>query len=73
MATTTADLIEATSPWLSPAGAARELGLSRDMVQILCNRGQLVHQRTPLGRLIDRGSVAQLKETRAARRQRDAR
>ena len=43
--------------YLSPAQAARLLGVTPTRVRQLADGGQLVAVRSPLGRLIERGSV----------------
>lgn len=53
--------------WVSPQQAAVLLGLSPKTVHYHADRGHLEAKRTPLGRLINRASVEQLLEQRAAR------
>jgi len=52
---------------MSPAQAARRLGLSGEYVRELCNTGRLKHQRTALGRLIHAESVERFRREREAR------
>ena len=59
------------SNWLSPAEAARELGLTTQRIRQLMAEGQLGHQWTPLGRLVDADAVEALKAQRD-QRNRDA-
>ena len=54
--------------WMSPATAARKLGVSPQWVQELVDTGKLRAIRTELGRLIDPASVDEL----SAERQRKA-
>ncbi len=52
---------------LTPAEAARLLGLSADMVRVLANQGRLATLRTVTGRrLFRRGEVERLATARAA-------
>lgn len=46
--------------WLSPAQAARILGVSSLWVRRLADSGKLTGVRTPLGRLVSAGSVERL-------------
>jgi len=59
---------EKTTPavdgWLSPGEAARELGLSVTRIHQLADKGRLVMQRTPLGRLISKASVEKMVQAR---------
>ncbi len=57
-----------TNELLSPAEAGRRLGLSVDRIRQLVDHGRLEATRTPLGRLIDAGSVEALAAERAAQR-----
>ena len=50
---------------VSPSQAARQLGLSRSMVALLCRNGQLKAVRTPLGWLVDPEDVRRLARLRA--------
>lgn len=52
--------------WLSPTEAANLLGISSNRVRQLADAGKLVAERSPLGRLISRASVEQLREEREA-------
>ena len=45
---------------LSPAGAARRLGITPAAVRQMCRQGRLAFRMTPLGRLIDSGDVERL-------------
>ena len=56
------------SNWLSPAQAARELGLTPQRVRQLLVSGQLRYQATPLGRLIDADAVKALRIEREQRK-----
>lgn len=49
---------------LSVVGAARRLGVSGSTVRRLCEAGKLRAEMTPLGRLIDEGSVEALARER---------
>ena len=51
--------------WLSPAQAARELGLTPARVRQLMDAGHLRHERTPIGRFIDADAVRVLRRERA--------
>lgn len=51
--------------WLTPAQAARELGLTPHRIQQMIDAGQLEGQRSPLGRLASAKSV----DAEVARRQ----
>ena len=53
---------------LTPAQAARQLGISAIRVRQLADEGQLRCQRTPLGRLFDVADVERLAEQRALAR-----
>jgi excisionase family DNA binding protein len=61
----------AGSERLTPAQAARLLGVTPDTVRKMADAGQLRHERTPLGRLLDLHDVERLvdERRRAARRQ----
>ena len=48
----------ATREWLTPAQAARLLGVTPQRVRQLADAGSLTCTRTPLGRLLDPDSVA---------------
>jgi len=52
--------------WLTPATAARLLGVTPCRVRQLIQEGKLVCERTPLGRLIDPASVEKLAREREA-------
>ncbi len=54
------------SEWMTPAQAAAELGVTPARVRQLADAGRLAVDRTPLGRLISRESVVQMKRQRAA-------
>jgi hypothetical protein len=49
---------------MAPSAAARELGLSKTMVCLLCRQGKLLALKTPLGWLVDPDDVARLAEER---------
>jgi hypothetical protein len=53
--------------WLSRSDAARVLGLSAAMVDVLLRQGRLKFEATRLGRLIDPVSVESLRREREAR------
>jgi len=53
--------------WLTPHQAARELDLTPCRVRQLTAEGRLVHEWTPLGRLIDAADVQRLKAERVGR------
>jgi hypothetical protein len=53
--------------WMTPAAAARRLDLSPDWIRDLCSSGRLVHQRTPLGRLVSRADVERFAAARRTR------
>lgn len=55
-------------PTLTPAQAARRLGLSRERVVELNNQGRLPAIRTPLGRLFLSDAVERYAAERAAER-----
>ena len=55
-----------SAEWLTPAQAARELGVTPAMVRYWANNGQVDCHRTPLGRLIGVESVERLRVARAA-------
>ena len=50
--------------WLSPAEAARELGVTPQRVRQLLAAGRLDYQWTPLGRVIDAAAVEALRTER---------
>ena len=50
---------------LTPAQAARELGLTPQRVRQLADGGHLAYTMTPLGRLLDPADVARLAQERA--------
>ena len=50
--------------WLSPAQAARILGLTPTRIRQLTTSGQLRHERTAIGRLIDPEAVEALRVER---------
>ena len=52
--------------WLTPAQAARVLGVTPAMVRYWANHGQVECQRTPLGRLISTESAERLRAARSA-------
>jgi len=52
--------------WLTPAQAARVLGVTPAMVRHMANHGQVECQRTPLGRLLGAESVERLHAARTA-------
>ena len=54
--------------WLTPAVAARRLGLTTARVKQLEHEGRLSAIRTPLGRLLDPVSVERLLAERSERR-----
>jgi excisionase family DNA binding protein len=54
--------------WLTPSEAARELGVTPARVRQLIVSGRLVHDRTPLGRLVLASSVERLAAERARHR-----
>jgi excisionase family DNA binding protein len=58
--------------WMTPAQAARVLGVSAERVRQLADAGYLAHQRTILGRIIDAESVERLRAEREAARLRPA-
>ena len=51
--------------WLSPAQAARVLGVTPQRVRQMTNEGRLRCQWTPLGRMIDFAAVEALRTERA--------
>lgn len=51
--------------WLSPAAAARELGVTPQRVRQLLAAGRLDYEWTPLGRVVDAGAVEALRLERA--------
>ena len=57
----------AVSKWLSPAQAARELGVTPSRVRQLMAGGALPYQWTPLGRVVDVAAVESLRAERAQR------
>lgn len=57
----------ASGEYLSPSEAARALDLSASRVRQLLDAGTLRGQVSPLGRLIERTSVEELRAERAAR------
>jgi excisionase family DNA binding protein len=52
---------------LTPAQAARILGVTTQRVRQLTQDGRLIFMQTPLGRLLDRESVEQLRLARESR------
>lgn len=50
--------------WLSPAEAARTLGVTPSRVRQLMAAGYLPHQWTPLGRLVDAAAVEAIRDER---------
>ncbi len=50
---------------LTPAQAARKLGLTPQRVRQLADGGHLAYTMTPLGRLLDTADVARLAQERA--------
>jgi hypothetical protein len=54
--------------WLTPAVAARKLGLTTARVKQLKHEGRLTAVRPPLGRLLDPASFERLVAERAERR-----
>lgn len=54
--------------WLSLAQAARQLGVTRQAVDMFCWKGKLDYVTTPLGRLIDPASVERLARERETRK-----
>lgn len=48
--------------WISPAVAAEMLKCSSTWVRMLCDRGELVCRRTPVGRLVSYDSVLRVCE-----------
>ena len=53
------------SKWLSPAQAARELGVTPSRIRQLMAAGRLDYQWTPLGRVVDADGVKALRFERA--------
>jgi hypothetical protein len=51
-------MVKTDALYVTPAQAARELGLTPSRVRQLADRGDLQVERTPLGRLISKRSVA---------------
>ena len=58
-------LLEVSEDYLTPAQAARLLGVTSQWVVKLSNRGDLHAILTPLGRLIERRSVEELVRKKA--------
>ncbi len=58
---------------LAPSEAARELGLSKTMVCLLCRQGKLNAVKTTLGWLIEPEDVERLRRERAERKRVGAR
>ena len=59
-----------TVEWLTPARAARILGVTPQRVRQMMRSGELVCVHTPLGRLADPASVERLRVEREGRRSR---
>ena len=57
---------QAAPEWLTPAQAARHLGVTPAMVRYWAKHGRVDCQMTPLGRLIGTDSVERLVRARAA-------
>jgi excisionase family DNA binding protein len=53
--------------YLTPAEAARRLGLSVEMVRVWLKTGRIEHVRTPLGRLIPTAEVERIAAERQMR------
>ncbi len=53
--------------YVTPAEAARRLGLSVEMVRAWLRTGRIEHVRTPLGRLIPAEEVERIRAERQAR------
>ena len=56
--------------WLSPAQAARGLGVTPQRIRQLMASGQLRHERTAIGRLIDPEAAKALRLERERRKER---
>lgn len=54
--------------WLSPAEAARRLGLTTQRIRQLMTAGILRHEWTPIGRLVDAAAVESLRLERKQRK-----
>ena len=55
--------------WLSPDQAAGELGVTTQRIRQLMASGQLRHERTAIGRLIDPGAARALRLERERRKE----
>ena len=53
-----------TQKWLTPAQASRVLGLTTQRIRQLADAGKIHHVVTPLGRILDADSVAELASER---------
>ena len=54
--------------WLSPAEAARALGLTPSRIRQMMGSGYLPHQWTPIGRLVNAAAVEAIRDERERRR-----
>jgi len=59
------DPSRAAPEWLTPAQAARHLGVTPAMVRYWAKHGRVDCQMTPLGRLFDPESVERLRRSRS--------
>jgi len=60
-------MAELLAGYLTVAQAARQLGVSPDLVRLLMRSGRLPHVHTPYGRLISQADVERLAQERQAR------
>jgi hypothetical protein len=60
------NMVSEDTKWLTPAQAARALGVTPLRVRQLMQQGKLDHVWTPLGRLVDPDSVAERARERLA-------
>jgi hypothetical protein len=58
--------------WLSPAEAARALGLTPARIRQMMGSGYLPHQWTPIGRLVDAAAVEAIRAERERKAKKSA-